>query len=169
MKNNITNPIEMVIDNHLKAKANKESYLSEGIPAVKEMLDEYKTLSDNLSKTNYHEAYVKVNQLAEVLNAFITGSLPCDYELVKTYYSYIRRSDISVDMWKIQSNLMVAFKKLAEKDEWWIYNKENFIAEYQNDEEIMKYYNMFVTNMESFKNKWTEMCKQYISETLVTL
>ena len=169
MKNNITNPFEMVIDNYLNAKANKESYLSEGIHAVKEMLDEYKTLSDNLSKTNYQEAYLKVDQLAEVLNAFITGSLPCDYELVKTYYSYTHRNDVTADMWKIQSNLMVAFKKLTEKDEWWIYNKEDFIAEYQNNEEIMKYYNMFVTNMESFKNKWTELCKQYISETLVTL
>ena len=169
MKNNITNPIETVIDNCLKAKSNKESYLSEGIPAVKEMLDEYQALSNNLSKTNYQEAFLKVDQLAEVLNAFIAGSLPCDYELVKLYYPYTRRSDVPADMWKIQSKLMVAFKKLTEKDEWWIYNKEDFVAEYQNNEEVMKYYNIFVTNMESFKNKWTELCKQYISETLVTL
>lgn len=169
MKNNITNPIEMVIDNHIKAKDNKENYLSEGISAVKNMLDEYQTLTDNLSKTNYQQVYLKVDQLSEVLNAFITGSLHCDYELVKLYCKYTHRVDIPADMWKIQSNLMVAFKKLAEKDEWWIYTKEDFIAEYQNNEDIMKYYNMFVVNMESFKNKWTELCKQYISETLVTL
>lgn len=169
MKNNITNPIEMAIDNHIKAKTNKESYLSEGIPAVKKMLDEYQTLADNLTKANYQEAYLKVDQLAEVLNAFITGNLHCDYELVKLYYPYTRRFDVPADMWKIQSTLMVAFKKLADKDEWWIYSKEDFIAEYQNDEEIMKYYNMFVVNMESFRNEWTKLYKQYISETLVTL
>lgn len=168
MKNNIINPIETVIDNHLKAKANKEGYLR-CIPALRKMLDEYQTLTDNLSKTNYQEAYSKVDNLSFILNTFIYGTLPCDYELVKLYYPYTRRNDVPADMWNIQSKLMVAFKKLAEKDEWWIYNKENFIAEYQNDEEIMKYYNMFVVNMESFKNKWIELCKQYISETLITL
>lgn len=169
MKNNITNPIEMVIDNHLKAKANKECYLQAGIPAVKMSFRGFQRLTSNLSKRNYREAYLAVDELAAMLNDFIYGCLPCDYELVKTYYSYIRRSDVPADMWNIQSKLMVAFKKLAEKDEWWIYSKEDFIAEYQNDEEIMRYYNMFVTNMESFKDKWIELCKQYISETLVTL